>query len=287
MPAFSFMDVHLVRARRPRSQGRRAHPYGMRGLTWARHRRNSCVPSWFGGSIVTVARTDNETLPPLAQRLCSQKETSGLARRFSSAVSIGTLVPLLITWVGALVFLDELKDAQIGTEVWGLPVVAIGEEPRGWISIGRRPVGVVAISGERAVGVVAISGGCAVGVLAIAPLAIGVVAIGAMGIGVVSLGAIALGLWSLGAFSMGWISFGALGMGRLAFGGLTFGWYSCGDIVAVGAYAWGMAACGFYRAESWATRSLPWSRLSTHPPPWEWLLFPNWRRQRPAGDRPP
>lgn len=210
---------------------------------------------------MTVARTDKETLPPLAQRLCSNKGIRRLLWPLGLCVLIAVLGPTLIAGVGALVFLDDLKDAhQSATEVWGLPVVAIGEAPRGWISIGREPVGVVAI------------GGYAVGVFASGIVAIGVVAIGTIGIGVVSIGTLALGLLSLGAVAMGFASGGAVALGRLAFGACAVGWYAAGG-VAAGAYAWGQWVWGFFRAEGW---TFP------NPPPRERLLFPNWRRPRPA-----
>ena len=236
---------------------------------------------------MTVARIDKEALPPLAQRLCSNEGIRRLALRFSLAVLMGVLAPVSIAGAGALVYFDELKDGQIGTEFWGFPVVAIGEEPRGWISIGRRPVGVVAIGDKHAVGVLAIAP-VAIGLVAIGAMGIGVVSIGAMVIGAVSIGAMALGVWSLGAISIGLVSVGALATGRLAFGALTVGWYACGDI-AVGAYAWGTLACGFYRAESWPNSPAAdrWRTAVGLPASREWLLFPNWRRQRPAGDRPP
>ena len=212
---------------------------------------------------MTVARHAEETLPPLAQRLRSDEGARRLARRLGLGLLIVALGPLLVAGVGALVFFDELKEAhQGGTEVWGLPMVAIGEEPKGWISIGERPVGVVAIGAGRAVGV-----------LAIAPVAVGVVAFGTVGLGVVSVGTLAVGLWSLGIAAIGFASVGLVALGRLASGVLGVGWYAFGA-VAVGAYAWGTMARGFFRAES---RTMPTAR----PPPKERLLFPSWQ-PRPA-----
>lgn len=216
---------------------------------------------------MTVARTDKEALSPLAQRLCSEEGTRRLLRRLILGVLIAVLGPMLIAVVGALVFLDEIKDAhQSGTEVWGLPIVATGEEPRGWVSIGPRAVGVVAI------------GELPIGVFAIGDVAIGVVAIGAVGIGVVSVGLVVLGLWPLGIVAMGFASVGGVAMGRLAFGGVVTGWYAYGG-VSLGAYAWGLVASGFFRAES---RTIPTPAPPAPPTERELLLFPNWRRPRPA-----
>ena len=218
---------------------------------------------------MTVARTDWESLPPLAQRLCRHGDLRGLIWRFAWVSMVAALAPLLIAGVGALIFLDELKEAhQGGTDVWGLPVVAIGEEPRGWISIGKRPVGVVAI------------GTGAMGVVAVGTMAIGVVAIGTIGIGIVSVGSLAVGLLSWGAVAIGFVSGGAFSLGWFAFGACVAGWYAYGAY-AVGAYAWGAAAWGLFRAET------PAVKAPRRPVQKEALLFPNWRPPKPSARRPP
>ncbi len=214
---------------------------------------------------MTVARSKKETLPPLAQRLCSKE---GARRLVWFGLSV-LIAPMLLAGLGALVFLDELKDAhQSGTEVWGLPVVAIGErgpmnifgweaavgdEPRGWISIGRRPVGLVAIGFQPT------------GVIAIGNYSVGVVAIGHLAIGVLPIGFTVVGLASLGFASVGWLSFG---MGCV-------GWHACGQC-SLGAHAYGYRAYGVYRASSYVVQKPTRARLPPAPP-LEKLLFARWR----------
>lgn len=155
---------------------------------------------------------------------------------------IAALVPAMVVGLGFMsaTFTDAYS---AGGDVWGWPVVARGEVPRGWISLGEQPVGVVAI-GYRAVGVIAIG-----------PFAIGVVAIGPVAAGAISLSALSLGLWSIGAVSLGWVALGPFAAGRFALGPVAVGWYACGAR-AIGVYAWGVVtAWGFKRAEIIAPRS--------------------------------
>ena len=211
---------------------------------------------------MTIARHDEQTLPPLARRLCSEEGARGLYRRIFWVCLIATLAPSLILGAGALAFYDEIVEAYLnGTEIWEWPVVAIGEEAKGWISIGRRPVGVVAIGWPSAVGVFACGGVVAVGVVAVGPVGIGLVSVG---FGLV------IGVFSVGWVTLAWFSHGFVTAGRLAFGAVAVAWYAVAN-VAIGAYAWGISARGFYRAES---RIVMPPRI---PVGSERLLFPSWR----------
>ena len=212
---------------------------------------------------MTIVRNEQEALPPLARRLGSEEGVRLILRRLLWVYLIA-LAPMLVLGVGHFAFFDEIEDAYLsGTEVWGWPVVAIGEDARGWISIGRRAVGAVAIGRNLALGVIAISPTVAIGLVSVSPL---------LCLGVVSFGFLAIGIWSLGIVTLGLASQGIFSIARLAFGRFAVGWYAVGD-VAVAAYAWGRSARGFFRAES---------RIPTpqrEPPSGERLLFPNWQKK--------
>lgn len=216
---------------------------------------------------MAIARHDEKTLPPLVQRLRNDEAIRRLVTRTFWVCLVPTLAPMLVLGVGALLFFDALRDAySSGAQLWGQPIVAIGEGARGWIAMGDQAVGVVAI-GPRALGVVALG-----------TMAIGVLSCGTLGIGVFSVGAVALGLWTCGAVALGWVASGAIALGRLAVASFAVGWYAVGAH-AVGTYAWGAATSrGFFRAES---------RDFTPPPrplaERERLLFPNWRRSNSSG----
>ena len=217
---------------------------------------------------MTIARNEQETLPPLARRWSSTDGMpSALNWRFPRACLIAALAPVFVVGLGAVAFWGELSDAYAaGAEAWGWPVVAVGEAPRGWISMGVEPVGFVAMGSEP------------VGVIAIGDVAIGVVAIGGVGVGAVSISVLSLGLWSLGVVSLGWVSSGVLSAGRIALGVVAAGWYACGK-QAIGVYAWGLySAWGFKRAESPIAPFLP-----APPPAVERLLFPNWGDRDSSG----
>ena len=216
---------------------------------------------------MTIVRNEQEPLPRPAQLWASMPSTDGmfefLSRRFFVVCLIAALVPAMVVGLGFMsaTFTDAYS---AGGDVLGWPVVARGEAPRGWISIGEQAVGVVAI-GVRAVGVIAIG-----------PFAIGVVAIGSVAAGAISLSVLSLGLWSIGAVSLGWVALGPFAAGRFALGAVAVGWYACGAR-AIGVYAWGVVtAWGFKRAEIIAPRSFG------PPQKTEKLLFPNWRRADPA-----
>lgn len=219
---------------------------------------------------MAVARHHQRVLPRLARCLCSDEDTYRLFCELCWLWMNATVVAVFIAGIGARVFADEIEDSFGGVEVrteefWGWPVFAIGEEARGWISMGERPVGVVAIGWRHAVGVIAI-----------APAALGVVAIGAIGIGVVSTGVLALGLLCWGGCAIGLGAVGGIAVGRLAFGAIGVGWYACATL-AVGAYARGMTALGLFRAES----RIPIPHRE--PPGKERLLFRNWGKRDSSG----
>lgn len=192
---------------------------------------------------MTIVRNEQEPLPRPAQLWASMPSTDGMARflgrRFTMVCLIAALVPVIVVAIGVGAFSVEIGHAYLaGAEVWGLPVIAIGDAPRGWISIGYDSVGVVAI-GLKAVGVIAI-GNVAIGVVAIGPVA---------SVGVVSVSVLSVGLRSLGVVSLGWVSNGVFSVGRFALGIIPVGWYACGGH-AIGVYAWGVhAAWGFKRAQ--------------------------------------
>ena len=258
-------------ASRRESRGEQAGEQGeqqalrvVRGVLSAYSRR---INPRIEGSAVAIARHDEKTLPPLVQRLCNDEVRRRLFMRTFWMCAIPTLAPMLVLGVGALLFFDALMDAHSsGAQLWGWPIVAMGEGARGWIAMGDQAVGVVAI-GPRVLGVVALG-----------TMAIGVFSCGSLGIGVFSLGAVGVGLWAFGAIALGWVASGAFALGRLAAGAFAVGWYAVGAH-AVGAYAWGEAASrGFFRAES--REAIPPPRPVAER---EQLLFPNWRRSNPSG----
>lgn len=213
---------------------------------------------------MTIVRNEQEALPRPAQLWASRADGMYpfLSRRFTAVCLTVALVPVIVV---ASFFWPFWEAYSGGAEAWGWPVVAMGDAPRAWVSIGYEPVGVVAI-GLKAVGVIAI-GNVAVGVVAIGPVA----AVGAVSISVMS-----LGLWSLGVVSLGYASNGVLSAGRFAHGVIPVGWYACGKL-AFGVYAWGLyVARGFKRAQI--------IRASKPPPPQgtEKLLFPSWRKSEPV-----
>lgn len=112
--------------------------------------------------------------------------------------------------------------------VWGWPLLAQGENARGWISIGARSVGLIAVGQQPT----------------------GVVAIGMFPVGVFSAGPVSLGVFSTGAVAVGFVPLGPVCAGWLSFGGVSLGWYAYGEGSSVGAYAWGHRAHGYFFAHS-------------------------------------
>ena len=112
--------------------------------------------------------------------------------------------------------------------VWGWPLLAQGENARGWISIGARSVGLIAVGQQPT----------------------GVVAIGMFPVGVFSAGPVSLGIFSTGGVAVGLVPLGPVCAGWLSFGGVSLGWYAYGEGISVGAYAWGYRAHGYFFAHS-------------------------------------
>ena len=126
--------------------------------------------------------------------------------------------------------------------LWGWKLVARGDDARGWIAIGARPVGVVAIGMQPT------------GVFALGLVSVGIFSVGSFSVGVFSIGLFALGLVSRGAGAAGWLSFGEhLG---------SVGWYSHADEASLGAYSWGRRAWGYYFASSSGRSTVSWEETS-------------------------
>lgn len=116
----------------------------------------------------------------------------------------------------------------------GSTLVLVGDEPRGWLSMGMRPTGVVAVGVQPT----------------------GVIAFGLFPVGVVSFGLIALGLFGVGGLAAGLISFGTVSAAWLSFASrLSIGWFALGMRAAIGVYAWGTRVRGllYQGARSWET----------------------------------
>jgi hypothetical protein len=149
-----------------------------------------------------------------------------------TVVTVVTL--LLLLTPGA--FPGEYASARTAL---GLPLLAWGVEPRGWVAIGALPVGVVALGGQPT----------------------GVLAFGGIPLGVVSFGGVAVGLLALGGVPFGLIAIGGLAFGLVAtVGGAAIGYYSLGGLsVGAFAYAGGGVARGYYVAQGGQSERL-WGR---------------------------
>lgn len=87
--------------------------------------------------------------------------------------------------------------------LWGLPVLAWGDAPVGWLAVGVAAIGIVAI-GAFSVGVVSIGG-----------LSVGLIAIGGLGAGLfLAIGGLAAGYYSVGGYSVGAFSYAGGGSAR-------------------------------------------------------------------------
>ncbi len=128
-------------------------------------------------------------------------------RRWMIGFWIGWAVLML---AGNLVIRPAVNRAPLhrwesSIRIAGLPLVAVGEHPRGIVAVGGVPVGVIAI------------GGVAMGVVAFGGLAAGGLALGGLSVGVLAFGGGALGWWALGGGAVGIYAFGGLAIGRHAY----------------------------------------------------------------------
>ena len=205
--------------------------------------------------MMSLFKKEQESLPRLAQRL-DGTDAKRIHLYAASPGIVATIVAvaamLLGLWHSPASF--ELgwhwhsplpSSWQSSIELLGWPLVVLGDDARGWVSIGQQPTGLVAVGAQPT----------------------GVVALGAMPIGVVPVGPVALGLLPLGAAAVGLVSYGPVSVGWIAVGQVSLGWYAHGG-VATGAYAWGgQRAYGVYHASNFRFQARP------PPPPVAKLLF--------------
>lgn len=182
---------------------------------------------------MSIARFGHSSLPAVAKRLEADGER--IFFRYGVFVIIPTFAVATVALLLVLFGPSNLLVPEDGS-VWGWPLLAQGENARGWVSIGARSVGLIAV-GQQPTGVVAM-GWFPVGVFSVSPL---------FSFGVFPVGGVAVGLVSMGPFgSAGWLSFGPA----------SLGWYAYGEGISVGAYAWGHRAYGYFFAHSCG----PWVR---------------------------
>jgi hypothetical protein len=113
------------------------------------------------------------------------------------------------------VFYHRFHGYQSSSTLFGVPVVSIGNSPRGLIAFGGDARGFVAV------------GGCSIGVIAIGGFSIGIVAIGGGAIGLFSFGGLSIGLiCAIGGGAFGLYSFGGGAFGGHAYGGVAGGYYT-------------------------------------------------------------
>ena len=156
-------------------------------------------------------------IPVLNRALHSLEEnTSGQhSQRFLKwTLTLPVLTFILMTNGYAVVF-SRFHGYQSSSTLFGVPVVSIGDSPRGIIALGGDARGFVAI------------GGCSNGVVAIGGFSIGIVAIGGGAIGLFSFGGLSIGLiCAIGGGAFGLYSFGGGAVGGHAYGGVAGGYYT-------------------------------------------------------------
>lgn len=113
------------------------------------------------------------------------------------------------------------------TTVWGMPLLHIGINAKGFLAIGLMARGIFTF------------GLLSIGVLSFGMLSIGLLALGLFSLGVVASGSIAAGALAFGAIAIGIVSFGAVSVGEFAIGALSIGHY-----FAYGDHAQAMFAFG-------------------------------------------
>lgn len=175
-------------------------------------------------------------MPSLAARL--DRGGRSIRRQFT-AFMLATLAIVCVAGVLVLSFSWPLASDDV---LWGWKLVARGDDARGWVALGARPVGVVAIGMQPT----------------------GVFALGMFPIGIFSFGMTCLGVFSIGMFAVGFVSSGAGACGWLSFGGHmgSVGWYSYADEASIGAYSWGRRARGYYFASSSGRSAVSWEETA-------------------------
>ncbi len=173
---------------------------------------------------MSIARFGHSSLPAVAKRL----EADGERIRFRYGVFL--VAAFAVATVAFLLVLHGPSNLLVPDDgkLWGWPLLAQGENARGWISIGARSVGLIAVGQQPT----------------------GVVAIGLLPVGVFSAGPVSFGVFATGACAVGFVSLGPASAGWLSFGGVSLGWYAYAEGGSVGAYAWGHRAYGYFFAHS-------------------------------------
>jgi hypothetical protein len=118
-----------------------------------------------------------------------------------------------VNWGGRWLPVAPVEPYESPTRIAGLPLLAMGEHPRGIIAFGNFPVGVIAIGGAS----------------------VGLIAIGGVAIGGLALSGLSLGIFAIGGGAVGWWAFGGGAAGYYATGGGAAGAYAySGNGVALG-----------------------------------------------------
>jgi hypothetical protein len=139
------------------------------------------------------------------------------SQRFLKWTMTLPMLALILMTNGYAVVFSRFHGFQSSSTLFGVPVISVGDSPRGIIALGGDARGFLAIGGGS----------------------IGAIAIGGFAIGIVAVGGGAIGLFSFGGLSIGLIC---------AIGGGAFGMYSLGG-GAIGGHAYGGVAGGFYTAK--------------------------------------
>lgn len=135
-------------------------------------------------------------------------------RSLKWTMTLPILAFILITNGYALVF-SRFHGYQSTSTLFGVPVISVGDSPRGIIALGGDARGFLAI------------GGGSIGVIAFGGFAIGIVAVGGGAFGLFSFGGLSIGLiCAIGGGAFGMYSFGGGAIGGHAYGGLAGGYYT-------------------------------------------------------------
>ena len=129
-------------------------------------------------------------------------------------MTLPVLALILMTNGYAFVF-SRVHGYQSSSTLFGVPVISVGDSPRGVIALGGDARGFLAI------------GGSSMGVVAIGGLSVGIIAIGGGAFGLISIGGLSVGLiCALGGAACGLYAFGGGAMGGHAYGGGAGGVYT-------------------------------------------------------------
>lgn len=126
----------------------------------------------------------------------SGTNSASLRRALLGVILVSCVAPLLN-------FLPVPSEFQSSAGLLGYPLVAWGQSPVAWISLGACPIGLIAV------------GGTPIGVISLGGLSIGMIALGGLSVGCpLSMGGCALGYYSFGGCSLGVFSYAGSGFSR-------------------------------------------------------------------------